>query len=45
MTITLERAARLLTPAAASDQLMELALFRTEEEAVAYVAGLTPKIP
>jgi hypothetical protein len=38
----LERAARLLTPKAARNQLMELELFDTEEQAEAYVAALTP---
>ena len=38
----LDRAALLLTPAAAHNQLMELDLFDTEERAGAYVASLTP---
>jgi hypothetical protein len=37
----LERASRLLTPEAASDQLMFLSLFATEWEARAYVTSLT----
>lgn len=41
----LERAARLLTPAAAANQLMVLSLFGTEEEARTYVASLTPTFP
>jgi hypothetical protein len=39
---SLERAARLLTPASARNQLMELDLFDTEDRAQAYVASLTP---
>ena len=38
----LQRAARLLTPEAARNQLMELALFETDDRAASYVASLTP---
>ena len=38
----LERAARLLTPEIARNQLMELSLFETEEQAQAYVISLRP---
>jgi hypothetical protein len=41
----LERAARLLTPEAAENQLMELMLFDTEESGLLYVASLTPLGP
>lgn len=39
----LERAARLLTPEAAHDQLINLGGFDTEENGVAYVVSLTPR--
>jgi len=38
----LERAARLLSPEIARNQLMELSLFETEERAQAYVISLRP---
>lgn len=38
----LERAARLLTPETADNQLMELAMFATEEKGLTYVASLIP---
>ena len=38
----LERAARLLTPDAAQNQLMQLALFNNEAAGERYVASLTP---
>jgi len=38
----LERAARLLTPEAAHNQVMRLSMFRDEEEARNYVTALTP---
>lgn len=41
----LERAARLLTPEIAANQLMRLDLFWTEDQALAYVAGLRPLAP
>jgi hypothetical protein len=41
----LERAARLLTPALAANQLMELPMFGTEERGLLYVASLSPLTP
>jgi hypothetical protein len=38
----LERAARLLTPELADNQLMDLAMFSSEERALTYVASLAP---
>ena len=38
----LERAARLLTPEAAANQLMFLDYFETEEQGLTFVASLTP---
>jgi len=41
----LERAARLLTPEIAANQLMKLAMFGTEEKGLTYIASLRPPSP